>query len=108
MKKIDYLRVDGKECCRCGVPFYRIVDFDLDKVPETPVTSPLILRNKYDQLQWRWIDRSDAIMLPRRKTTPGWVMQRVDPTPDGLFCKACSKRDDKWIGIEGKPHEVNR
>lgn len=103
IRKIQYLRIDGKECCRCGVPFYRMVNIDLTDVPETPPTSPLVLRRKSDPLRWEWVNRRDVAALGRMNR-PGWFLQRVDPTPDGVFCFSCSKREDKWIGIEGRPH----
>lgn len=105
IKKIDYLQVDGKECCRCGVPFYRITNLVVSDVPEAPVTSPLILRNTHNDLSWQWINRSDMQLMCKSRRI-GWTLQRVDPTPDGVFCRSCSKRDDRWMGIEGRPHIV--
>lgn len=103
VKKIDYLKVDGKECCRCGAPFYRMTNLDLTDIPEAPATSPYVLRSRANPLNWQWMNRSDISHIGKYPKV-GWYLSRVEPTPDGVFCTACSRRDDKWMGIEGRPH----
>ena len=114
IKQINYLHVDGKECCRCGVPFYWMdrepseeddpLTFDALAVPDSP---PVVLRSYTNPLWWQAIPKKERKNF-RKHSSKSYYIEHAVPDRYGIFCTKCSKREDRWIGIEGRPHHGAR
>jgi len=119
-KQINYLEVDGKECCRCGVPFYWMDPWfswetilgmaagppgqELFPVPDA---GPLVLRKYGKPLWWKAILKSER-KLYRNYSSKTYYVDRAIPDRYGIFCSRCAGREDRWIGVEGRPHTEAR
>ena len=102
IKKLEYYKT-GSECARCGVPFYspyakEAMEWDADNPPRC-------LRSNTNPLYWKWVDKKDARVFNANGVPAGYHLESVFPEQHGVFCGPCSKREDRWMGIVGAPHE---
>lgn len=86
-KKLDALAFDG-ECYRCGAP-----------------EGEYVLRGVENPLLWRIIrgkELSFVISTPREK---GMRLEKITLNSEGLFCRSCIGREDRFLSVTGLLHK---